>query len=102
MAEIIDEKGKINYQLALNNLKAFLYGRKGRIDPNIHLKDLHFYRRNFRLVLRSLSLPLFYKILSLWQVLGYRILHQYFQLNVIGIINKLKERELTQRASNER
>jgi hypothetical protein len=102
MAEIIDEKGKINYQLALSNLKAFLYGRKGSIDTNLNFNDLHFYRKNFRLVLRSLSLPLFYKILSLWQVLGYRILHRYFQLNVIGVINKLKERELKQRASNER
>ncbi len=91
MAEIIEDEKKINYDLALNNLKTFLYGRKGKIDTNIHLNDLRFYQRNFRLVLRSLSLTLFYKMLSLWQRLGYKTLHRYFQLNVIAVINKLKE-----------
>lgn len=92
MAEIIDEKGKINYDLALNNLKTFLYGREGKIDTSMKFKDLRFYRRNFRLVLRSLSLPLISKVLSLWRTLGYRVLHRYFQLNVIAVMNKLKER----------
>lgn len=97
MAEIIDENGKINYSLALDNLKTFLYGQKGKVDTHIRFSDLLFYRRNFRLVLRSLSLPLVAKVLSLWQRLGYRILRRYFQLNVIGVINKLKEREKARR-----
>ena len=92
LAEIIDEKGKINYDLALNNLKVFLYGREGKIDTTMKYKDLRFYRRNFRLVLRSLSFPLVSKVLSLWRTLGYRVLHRYFQLNVIAVMNKLKER----------
>lgn len=92
MAEIIDEKGKINYNLALTNLKTFLYGRSGKIDTKMKYKDLRFYRRNFQLVLRSLSLPLVSKVLSLWRTLGYRIFQRYFQLNVIAVMNKLKER----------
>ena len=92
MAEIIDEKGKIDYNFALKNLKTFLYGHEGKIDVNMKYRDLRFYQRNFRLVLRSLSLPLISKVLSLWRTLGYRVLHRYFQLTVIGVMNKLKER----------
>jgi hypothetical protein len=92
MAEIIDEAGKINYDLALYNLRAFLYGTQ-KIDTQIHYTDLRFYRRHWRLVLRSLSLPLISKIFSLWRTLGYRILHRYFQLNVIALNNKLKARQ---------
>ncbi len=92
MAEIINEKGKINYELALTNLQTFLYGRGGKIDTNMKFKDLRFYRRNFRLVLRSLSLPLVSKVISLWRTIGYRILRRYFQLNVIAVMNKLKDR----------
>lgn len=93
MEEIIDEKGKVNYQLALSYLQHFLYGRKGKIDIHIHYKDLQFYRRNWQMVLRTLSLPLISKLFILWRTLGYHIVHRYFQLTVIALINKLKERE---------
>ena len=102
MAEIVDENGKIDYNLALDNLKAFLYGRRGKINTHLRFSDLRFYRRNFRLVLRALSLPLVVKVMSLWQTLGYKVLRRYFQLNVIGVINKLKERDTERRNLHEK
>ena len=94
MAEIIDENGKINYKQALEDLETFLYGRKGKIDPDIHLSDLGFYLkpRNLLLSLRSFSLALIMKVLNIWREIGYRNLHRYFQLSVIAVVNKLKER----------
>jgi len=94
LAEIIDENGHINYEQALKDLKVFLYGRKGQIDPNIHLQDIQFYfkPRNLLFTLRSFSLTILPKVIQLWADIGYKTLHRYFQLNVIGVINKLKER----------
>jgi len=100
MSGMIDENGKIKYKVVLHNLKTFLYGRKAEIDTTIHLNDLRFYQRNFRLVLRSLSLSLVYKMVNLWQRLGYRIVQRYFQLAVVAVINKLKEREKARRDRN--
>ncbi|NVM55505.1 MAG: hypothetical protein HWN66_17490 [Candidatus Helarchaeota archaeon] len=102
MTEIIDEDGQINYDQALLDLKTFLYGRKGKIDTHIHLHDLKFYVKNIRFVLRSLSLAVIRKVISLWIELGYRTLSRYLNLNVIAVLNKLKEREKTQRAKHER
>ena len=102
MTEIVDANGKINYDQALQDLKHFLYGRKGKIDTHMSYRDLRFYQRNFRFVLRSLSMTLIRKVLSLWRTLGYRTLRRYFQLNVIAVINKLKEREQLQRTQHDR
>lgn len=97
MVEIVDEDGHTNYDQALNDLKTFLYGRKGKIDPRLHFHDIQFYvkPKNLLFILRSFSFTIIPKVLNLWRELGYRTLRQYFQLNVVTVINKLKEQVKT-------
>ena len=94
MTEIITETGQINYQQALQDLKVFLYGQKGKIDTKLHLQDILFYLepQNLLFVIRSFSFTILPKVVGIWSNLGFRSLHRYFQLNVIAVINKLKER----------
>ena len=103
MVEIVDEKGNINYEQALNDLKVFLYGQKGKIDPNIHFKDIRFYLkpRNLLFILRSFSFSIIFKVLNLWRDLGYKTLHRYFQLNLIAVVNKLKEQAKIKKGKRE-
>ncbi|MHA1277894.1 MAG: hypothetical protein ACTSQI_13195 [Candidatus Helarchaeota archaeon] len=95
MVEIVEENGKINYEQALQDLQLFLYGRKSAIDKDLHLKDIQFYLspKNLLFSLRSFSFTIIPKVLNIWMEIGYKNLHRYFQLSVIAVINKLKERE---------
>ncbi len=95
MVEIVDEDGTINYDQAFDDLKTFLYGRKGKIDTHLHFQDLLFYLqpRNLLFTLRSFSFTIVPKILGLWNDMGRKNLQRYFDLNVLAVLNKLKERE---------
>ena len=94
MTEIVTETGQIDYQRALGDLKAFLYGQRGKIDTKLHLQDILFYLepQNLLFALRSFSFSVLPKVVRIWSDLGFRTLQRYFQLNVIAVINKLKER----------
>lgn len=102
MTEFVTETGQIDYGHALQNLKVFLYGQKGKIDTKLHLTDILFYLepQNLLFILRSFSFTILPKVVSIWSNLGFRILHRYFQLNVIAVINKLKERAAQRRGGH--
>ena len=103
MAEIVDEDGNVNYDQAFDDLKTFLYGRKGKIDTHLHFEDLLFYLKpsNLLFTLRSFSLTIVPKVLALWNNMGRKNLQRYFDLNVIAVLNKLKEREKNQGSADE-
>ncbi len=104
LVEIVDVDGHINYDQALTDLKVFLFGRKGKVDTNLHLNDLRFYLKptNLLFALNSFSLTLLPKVLSLWSDLSFKTLHRYFQLNIIAVVNKLKEQAKMRRAKHEK
>jgi hypothetical protein len=103
LTEIVAETGQINYEQALIDLKVFLYGHKGKIDSELHLQDILFYiePQNLLFAIRSFSFIILPKAIRIWSDLGFRILHRYFQLNVIAVINKLKERSIQRRVKHE-
>jgi hypothetical protein len=102
LVEIVEEDGKINYEQALQDLQMFLYGKKGEFDKDLHLKDVRFYLRprNLLFAMRSFSLAIIPKVLSIWRAIGYKNLHRYFQLSVIGVVNKLKAQSETRGATH--
>ena len=102
LTKIVTETGQINYEQALQDLKVFLYGKKGKIDIKLHLQDILFYLepQNLRFALRSFSFTILPKIIRIWSDLGFSRLRQYFQLNVIAVINKLKERAAQRRTEH--
>ena len=102
MTEIVTETGQINYEQALEDLKVFLYGHKGKIDIKLHLNDILFYLepQNLLFALRSFSLPILPQIIRIWSALGFKRLHRYFQLNIIAVVNKLKERAKQRRGKH--
>jgi hypothetical protein len=93
LVEIVDENGQIDYKQALKDIKIFLYGRKGKIDPKLHFQDVLFYLKpkNLLFALKAFSLSILPHLMHIWIDLGFQHLDRYFQLNVIAVINKLKE-----------